>query len=81
MRRNSTLNTEETKRLARNKYAERQIDKWVKWSWNMRGKVLYRELMEKIKQYPLIMNLKDKQQSKWSIELREKLIKSNNLDG
>ena len=50
MRRNSTLNTEETKRLARNKYAERQIDKWVKWSWNMRGKVLYRELMEKIKQ-------------------------------
>ena len=53
MRRNSTLNTEETKRLARNKYAERQIDKWVKWSSNMRGKVLYRELMEKIKQYKL----------------------------
>ena len=35
------------------------------------------EDMEKIKQNPSIMNLKDKQQSKWSIELREQLIKSN----
>jgi len=53
MRRNRKLNTEETKQLARRKYAERQIDKWVKWSYTMRGKVLYRELMEKIKQYKL----------------------------
>jgi len=34
--------------------------------------------MEKIKQNPSIMNLKDKQQSKWSKELRDQLIKSNN---
>ncbi len=40
------------------------------------GKVL--EDMEKIKQNPSIMNSKDKQQSKWSKELREQLIKSNN---
>ena len=40
------------------------------------GKVL--EDMEKIKQNPSIMNLKDKQQSGWSKELREQLIKSNN---
>ncbi len=36
------------------------------------------EDMKKIKQKPSIMNLKDKQQSRWSIELREQLIKSNN---
>ncbi len=35
------------------------------------------ESMEKAKQNPSIMNLKDKQQSRWSIELREELIKSN----
>jgi len=40
------------------------------------GKLL--EDMEKIKQKPSIMNLKDRQQSRWSIELREQLIKSNN---
>ena len=27
------------KRLARQKYAERQIDKFVKWSWKAKGKV------------------------------------------
>ena len=34
--------------------------------------------MEKIKQNPSAMNLKDKQQSRWSKDLREQLIKSNN---
>ena len=53
MRRNCRLNNEETKQLARRKYAERQIDKWVKWTWTIRGKVLYRELIKKIKQYKL----------------------------
>lgn len=33
--------------------------------------------MEKVKQNPSIMNLKDKQQSKWSKELRDHLINSN----
>ena len=34
--------------------------------------------MEKIKQNPSTMDLKDKQQSRWSKDLREQLIKSNN---
>jgi len=36
------------------------------------------ENMEKVKQNPSVMNLKDKQQSKWSIEQREQLITLNN---
>ena len=35
------------------------------------------ENMEKVQQNPSIMNPKDKQQSKWSIEQKEKLINSN----
>jgi hypothetical protein len=35
------------------------------------------EAMKKIKENPSSMDLKDKQQSKWTIELREQLIKSN----
>jgi hypothetical protein len=34
--------------------------------------------MEEVKQNPSIIKLKDKQQSKWSKELREKLIDSSN---
>jgi hypothetical protein len=36
------------------------------------------ENMEKIRQNPSIRNLKDSQQSRWSIELGDQLIKSNN---
>ena len=39
MRRDSKVNPWEAKRIARQKYAERQIDKFVKWSWETRGKV------------------------------------------
>ena len=54
MRRSNDINkTKEEKQLARRKYAERQVDKWVKWSWDMRGKVLWRELVQKLKQYNL----------------------------
>jgi hypothetical protein len=35
------------------------------------------ENMENVKKNPATMNLKDKQQSRWSIEQRENLIKSN----
>lgn len=51
MRQNSAANTRQAKQLARRKYAERQIDKWVKWSWKVRGKVKYRELVELQDQY------------------------------
>ena len=46
MRRNNKVNPRESKRLARQKYGERQIDKWWKWSWEMRGRVNYKELVE-----------------------------------
>ena len=46
MRRDNKHNPFEAKRLARQKYAERQIDKFVRWSWETRGKVLYTELVE-----------------------------------
>jgi len=46
MRQNSRVNPGETKRIARQKYGERQIEKWYKWSWNIRGRVKYKELVE-----------------------------------
>ena len=46
MRRDNKHNPFEAKRLARQKYAERQIDKWWKWSWEQRGKIKYKELIE-----------------------------------
>ena len=51
MRRNNKVNPKTAKFLARQKYAERQIDKWWKWSWRMRNKVKYKELVEKQNQY------------------------------
>ncbi len=35
------------KRLARKAYGERQIAKWVKWSWNNRGRISWKELVKK----------------------------------
>ena len=46
MRQNSTVNPKQAKVIARRKYAERQIDKWIKWSIENRGKVKYKELVE-----------------------------------
>ena len=46
MRQNNTVNTRQTKDLARRKYAERQLDNWIKWSINNRGKLIYKELVE-----------------------------------
>tara|TARA_R100001163_G_scaffold14125_1_gene12999 strand:- start:445 stop:618 length:174 start_codon:yes stop_codon:yes gene_type:complete len=56
MRRNSKVNSRNAKRLARKKYAERQIDKWWKWSWEMRGKILYKELIEVQNRYNARIN-------------------------
>ena len=44
MRRNSKINPKLAKIIARKKYAERQIDKWVKWSWQQRGKINIKNL-------------------------------------
>ena len=46
MRRDNKHNPFEEKRIARQKYAERQIEKFIKWSWENRGKIKYKELIE-----------------------------------
>ena len=51
MRRNSKVNPKLSKIIARKKYEERLIDKWVKWAWNQRGKVKYKELVKYQDQY------------------------------
>ena len=53
MRRNSKVNPWEAKRIARQKYAERQIEKWCSWSWEMRGKIKYKELVELQNEYKI----------------------------
>ena len=42
MRRDNTPNPRLAKQVARQKYAERQIDKFVKWSWDQKGYVKYK---------------------------------------
>ena len=51
MRRDNKSNPIEAKRIAKQKYAERQIDKFVKWSWEVRGKIKYKELVEIMNKY------------------------------
>jgi len=35
------------KYLAKKAYGERQINKWVKWSWDNRGRISWKELVKK----------------------------------
>ena len=46
MRPNSRVDPREGKKIARARYAERQVDKFIKWSLETRGKLLYKELVE-----------------------------------
>ena len=46
MRRNNNPDIRVKKQLARQKYAERQIDKWVKWRMEVKGYLFYRDLVE-----------------------------------
>jgi len=46
MRRNNQLDPQRQKQVARQKYAERQIDNWVKWRMEVRGFILYKDLVE-----------------------------------
>jgi|TARA_R110000803_G_scaffold59847_1_gene118794 hypothetical protein len=54
MRRDSKPNPFEAKRIARQKYAERQIEKFVKWSWEVKGKVRYKDIVLLQKKYGII---------------------------
>ncbi len=51
MRRDSTLNPGKAKADARKNYAERKLTKWIDWSWKVRGRVIYKELIEQINKY------------------------------
>ena len=51
MRRNRELNTWEKKDLARRKYAERQLEKFIKWSIESKGYLKYKELIEYERKY------------------------------
>ena len=53
MSRDSKTDPFKAKRLARQKYVERQIDKFVKWSWEARGRVKYKELVELMDYYKI----------------------------
>ena len=47
MQRNSETNFREEKRLARKKYAERQFDKWIRWSFEIKGRIKYKDILKK----------------------------------
>ena len=51
MRQNSTVNTRQAKDVARRKYAERQIDKFIKWSVNQRGFLKCKDIVEQHDKY------------------------------
>jgi hypothetical protein len=51
MRQNNTVNTRQAKDVARRKYAERQIDKFIKWSVNQRGFLKYKDIVEQHDKY------------------------------
>jgi hypothetical protein len=44
MRQSNRPNTK--KEVAKLQYALRQVDKWCKWSWKQRNKIIYKELVE-----------------------------------
>ena len=46
MRRYNKVNPRLSKLTAQRKYAERQIDKFVKWSWEVRGYVKIKDIIK-----------------------------------
>ena len=44
MLRDSENNPREEKKLARKKYAERQFDKWIRWSFEIKGIIKYKDI-------------------------------------
>jgi len=53
MRHNSPVDTRFNKEIARKKYAERQFDKLVKWNMAQKGRVLFKEVIEKQIEYKI----------------------------
>jgi hypothetical protein len=46
MRRYNKVNPKLSKLIAQRKYAERQIDKFVKWSWEIKGYVKIKDIIK-----------------------------------
>jgi hypothetical protein len=51
MRQDDSFDIRKQKQIARNKYKERKIDSFVKWSMATKGHVNYRDLDKLIDQY------------------------------
>ena len=51
MRRDRKLNSFEQKDIARRKYAERQLQKFIDWSVKQKGYLKYKELIEYERKY------------------------------
>jgi len=51
MRQNNRVNPQLAKKVARQKYKERQIDKYIKWSIEARGYVKYKDIVEQHNKY------------------------------
>ena len=56
MRRNNKVNPKLAKKIARQKYAERQIDRFIKWSIDTRGYVKYNDIVEQHDKYNIIVS-------------------------
>jgi hypothetical protein len=53
MRRNSTVDPRKAKQVARDRYAQRKVDRWIKWSMDNRGYVFYSELVDKQNEFKI----------------------------
>jgi len=56
MFRDREVNSQEEKRLARKKYAERQFDKWIRWSFKIKGRIKYKDILNKQEELNLTNN-------------------------
>ena len=55
MRQNNRVNPQLAKKIARQKYKERQIDKYIKWSIKARGYVKYKDIVEQQDKYNILV--------------------------
>jgi hypothetical protein len=56
MRQSNRIDPQLAKKIARRKYAERQVDKFVKWSIEQRGYVKYADIVEWQDKYNIIVH-------------------------
>ena len=55
MRQNNRVNPQLAKKIARQKYKERQINKYIKWSIEARGYVKYKDIIEQQDKYNILV--------------------------